>query len=433
MTECPPVISLRPLLDQELEEETATTVEQIESSLKRFGCVCLPVSDLDGLDEDGDSLLRRCYSTAERFFSLPEASKAVYTEDAASRQGYGGSCYTPLVREAAPSDIDRVGLSGKEPAYQEGEKQHVESFSCTRPLAHALCNHLPRGPELHKSLFPDSQVPGFGEAYSSLWEVLRQRVSLPMMRALEHMLCLPSGFLLLKSAETDSLNMSLLRTLRYPARDVQHTSPARPAENKPKRRRSERNGVTTPVDVGISEHTDFEVFTIMHQETAGLHLHSPSRGPSPRWYKLPFRHDTLTVILGDMMELWTSGWLEATRHKVVSPACGQGARRSFVLFQAHDDLVRIHPLGATHLAIRTPEPDRRTGDAPDTPKNMENTPKNMESCGGKEGSEQSLPIDSFGEWVRNRPKSALRKYRPITQGAWVRRQEFRAKSTLDRS
>ncbi|CAN0341889.1 unnamed protein product, partial [Ectocarpus sp. 13 AM-2016] len=26
------------------------------------------------------------------------------------RQGYGGSCYTPLVRDAAPSDIDRVGL-----------------------------------------------------------------------------------------------------------------------------------------------------------------------------------------------------------------------------------------------------------------------------------------------------------------------------------
>ncbi|CAM9896131.1 unnamed protein product [Ectocarpus fasciculatus] len=412
MTECPPLISLRPLLDQELgEEAAATAVGQIEASFKRFGCVCLPVSDLDGLDEDGDSLLRRCYSTAERFFSMPEASKAAYTEEAASRQGYGGSCYTPL---------------GKEPAYQEGEKQHVESFSCTRPLAHASCNHLPRGPEFHKSLFPDSQVPGFGDAYSSLWEVLRQRVSLPMMRALEQMLCLPRDFLLRRCAETDSLNMSLLRTLRYPARDVQHTSPARLAENEPKRRRSERNRVTAPIDVGISEHTDFEVFTIMHQETAGLHLHTPQRGPSPRWYELPFRRDTLTVILGDMMELWTSGWLEATRHKVFSPASGQGARSSFVLFQAHDDLVKIHPLGETHFATRTREPDRSTGDAPDTP-------KNREGCGGKEGSEQSLRIGSFTGWVRNRPKSVLRKYRPTTQGAWVRKQEFRAKSALDRS
>lgn len=40
-----------------------------------------------------------------------QASKAAYTEEAASRQGYGGSCYTPLVRDAAPSDGDNVGLS----------------------------------------------------------------------------------------------------------------------------------------------------------------------------------------------------------------------------------------------------------------------------------------------------------------------------------
>lgn len=55
---------------------------------------------------------------------------------------------------------------------------------------------------------------------------------------------------------------------------------------------------TAPVDVGISDHTDFEVFTIMHQQSAGLHLHTPSRGPSPRWYQPPLRPDTLTVILG---------------------------------------------------------------------------------------------------------------------------------------
>lgn len=35
----------------------------------------------------------------------------------------------------------------------------------------------------------------------------------------------------------------------------------------------------------------------------------------------------------DMAELWTSGWLEATRHRVDSPAFGQEPRRSFVLFQ----------------------------------------------------------------------------------------------------
>eukprot|EP00903_Cladosiphon_okamuranus_P015918 g14703.t1 len=270
--------------------------------------------------------MRRCYRVAEKFFTMPEASKLAYTEEIAAREGYGGSCYTPL---------------GEEPAYQEGEKQHVESFSCTRPLEQSMCSHLPDGPKFHKNLFPDKQVPGFGPAYTSLWEALRERVALPMMDALEQMLCLPRGFLSLKSAETSSLNMSLLRALRYPARHSQQQSVDSQNTHNPKRRRSTRNRVSSaPIDVGISDHTDFEVFTIMHQDSPGLYLRSPSRGPSPHWFQLPFRYETLTVILGDMTELWSSGWLEATRHKVDSPAFGQEPRRSFVLFQAHDDLVK---------------------------------------------------------------------------------------------
>lgn len=50
------------------------------------------------------------------------------------------------------------------------------------------------------------------------------------------------------------------------------------------------------VEVGISEHTDFEVITVMHQESPGLWLHSP--GPAGHWYEPPFRQDVLTVILG---------------------------------------------------------------------------------------------------------------------------------------
>lgn len=41
-----------------------------------------------------------------------------------------------------------------------------------------------------------------------------------------------------------------------------------------------------------------------------------------------------------MAELWTSGWLEATRHKVVSPASGQRPRKSLVLFQVQ---TRFYP------------------------------------------------------------------------------------------
>lgn len=41
-----------------------------------------------------------------------------------------------------------VSLKGKEPAYVEGEKQFVESFSCTRPLDESACRHLRGGHEV---------------------------------------------------------------------------------------------------------------------------------------------------------------------------------------------------------------------------------------------------------------------------------------------
>lgn len=47
--------------------------------------------------------------------------------------------------------------------------------------------------QIHRNLFPDKHVPGFGAAHSSLWEALRERVALPMMDVLEQMLCLPRG------------------------------------------------------------------------------------------------------------------------------------------------------------------------------------------------------------------------------------------------
>lgn len=39
-------------------------------------------------------------------------------------------------------------FKGKEPAYVEGERQRVESFSSTRPLAPESCLHLDRGYEV---------------------------------------------------------------------------------------------------------------------------------------------------------------------------------------------------------------------------------------------------------------------------------------------
>ena len=63
--------------------------------------------------------------------------------------------------------------------------------------------------------------------------------------------------------------------------------------------------------VGISEHTDFELITVMHQDSPGLWLKSPGHGAESRWYQPHFRPDVLTVILGVsyntyLLLIWTN-------------------------------------------------------------------------------------------------------------------------------
>ncbi|CAM9743075.1 unnamed protein product, partial [Ectocarpus sp. 12 AP-2014] len=61
-------------------------VQQIESSLKSFGCVCLPVSDLDGIDEnrgsDGASSLNsRMTGAVRRVVEMVAVSKGWMSVD----------------------------------------------------------------------------------------------------------------------------------------------------------------------------------------------------------------------------------------------------------------------------------------------------------------------------------------------------------------
>lgn len=60
--------------------------------------------------------------------------------------------------------------------------------------------------------------------------------------------------------------------------------------------------------VGIAAHTDFECFTLMHQNAAGLQLmpRSPEGGHGP-WIDAPVRDAEFIVIIGDMLERLTNG------------------------------------------------------------------------------------------------------------------------------
>lgn len=92
--------------------------------------------------------------------------------------------------------------------------------------------------------------------------------------------------------------------------------------------------------------------------------------------------------------------------------------------KAHDDLVKVHPLGLTHFAARD-------GGSESGAEKAQHTLNHRESRGEGGFGEQGARIpDSFSEWVQHRPKNARKKYRPTTQGAWVRKQESQAKAAL---
>ena len=72
-------------------------------------------------------------------------------------------------------------------------------------------------------------------------------------------------------------------------------------------------------DVGIAPHTDFEAFTLMHQDAPGLQLLSRTeleKGKDGAWIDAPVV-DAFIVIVGDILERYTNGVLRATPHRVV--------------------------------------------------------------------------------------------------------------------
>ena len=115
--------------------------------------------------------------------------------------------------------------------------------------------------------------------------------------------------------------------------------------------------------VGISAHTDFEFFTLMHQQQPGLQLlvqHSEGEDygqsePKWRWVDAPTAmeqgedadstddHGAMLVIAGDIFERFTNGVVRALPHRVL---CTPHARNSIIRFNAvHPDTV-VEPLDA---------------------------------------------------------------------------------------
>lgn len=78
--------------------------------------------------------------------------------------------------------------------------------------------------------------------------------------------------------------------------------------------------------VGVSEHTDFGVLTVLFQDSVGGLQVRTARGD---WIDAPPIADTLIVNVGDLLHRWTNGTYLSTPHRVVNRSAEE--RLSFVL------------------------------------------------------------------------------------------------------
>jgi isopenicillin N synthase-like dioxygenase len=274
------------------------------------------------------------------------------------------SASKPLFQDSEVCDLHRranlgdthLGLTflapGEEPLYDEqARKQRVQSFNMQEELTQSELDKRLRGSPHYESAaekalarayhswLPHAKTAALRAAASELRRALSAVACEPLLRAFASLLGLPEGWLVSRCEGVLSDNTSLLRCLEYP--QLAAATAASSADVGP--------------EWGVSAHTDFECFSLLNEQTPGLELcdpngewHAPAAvtgaaGEAPA----TATSSSWVLIVGDMVERLSGGYLVATPHRVRPTAADAPApRRSLVLFQALDEEVAVAPVGA---------------------------------------------------------------------------------------
>lgn len=208
----------------------------------------------------------RVRSAISAYFALPLAVKL---RDRITRDNYRG--YIPLgffSANAGDGAADRY----------EGYKLHHETPADDPVCAACDLYGQNRWPE---------QPQDFRESLTEYWKKC-ERVADTLLRAFARILGVsPDRFLAL--FESPLTNMTLLH---YPAQDPNSAA------------------------FGLHPHKDTDVFTIVPPDPVGG-LMIRCRGAAD-WIRADAPGDALTVNIGDLLELWSGGYLVSTPHKVVN-------------------------------------------------------------------------------------------------------------------
>lgn len=279
---CVPVIDIAPLFEGGAASDSV--VSQIEEACTQVGFMAVTGHGISAAE------INQVRSNIGELFALPRAQKERLQ---ITRGNYRG--YIPL-QFFSPNDA-----SG-EPDHYEGYKLHYHVNSDD-----PICRQC----ELYGPNKWPTSLPRLRVEVERYWANC-DRITAALLRAFASILDVESD-LLIAAFQQPLTNMTLLH---YPA-----TEPGRS-------------------HYGIHPHKDTDVFTILAPDSVGGLRLKPRHGN--QWIEAPTEDHVLVVNVGDMLELWSGGYLISTPHKVVNPS-GQ-ARISFPYFAVPRFDVTIAPL-----------------------------------------------------------------------------------------
>lgn len=217
--------------------------------------------------------------------------------------------------------------------------------------------------------------PPFTDFVDDLYE-RQNALGAALMGAFAEMFDLPSNTFQQHFLSGD---LGTIRLLHYPGQQSSNENSSAVADE-------------SSFDHGISPHTDFEVFTLMHQDASGLQLISPTSHTDDNndaklsWVDAPVRPGEFVVIVGDVLERFTNGELKATPHRVLQTP---HTRRSIIRFNAVHPDTMIEPL--SHFVNLSP--DKKPKYTPVTMRtHMETTMANLRAGKGAWDPEQNVSL-----------------------------------------
>ena len=192
--------------------------------------------------------------------------------------------------------------------YKDEGTRYYEAFDLGLDVSRDDPDVSPANPLLGPNVWPAQ--PGFRETVGRYYEQMAG-LGRRLGSALELYFGAPPGTL----GERMTKPTSQLRLLHYVENDV----------------------VGDQSRMNMGAHTDYECFTLLHQEGPGLEV----LNVNDRWMKAPPLEGTFVVNIGDMLEVWSNARCPATLHRVVNNGV---ERMSLPFFVAANYDAVIEPL-----------------------------------------------------------------------------------------